>query len=92
MEQVIAQSPAQIEDNLYAREVSGGVFDRAVGRVVVRYVELRQLYLRIHYKRIRCVPEEYQILRRVRNWRGNKEFKKYEERERERKSRIAMMD
>lgn len=67
MEQVIAQSPAQIEDNLYAREVSGGVFDRAIRRVVVGYVELRQLYLRIHHEGIRRVPEEHEVLRRVRN-------------------------
>lgn len=56
VEQVITQSPAQIEDNLYAREVSGRVFDRAVGRVVVRYVELRQLDFRINHKRIGHVP------------------------------------
>lgn len=68
VEQVIAQSPAQIEDNLYAREVSGRVFDRAVGGVVVRYVELRQLDLRINYQGIRRIPKEYQVLGRVRNW------------------------
>lgn len=56
VEQVIAQSPAQIEDNLYAREVSGRVFDRAVGGVVVRYVELRQFDLRINHQGIRRVP------------------------------------
>jgi len=67
VEQVIAQSPAQIEDDLYAREVSSRVFDRAVGRVVVGYVELRQLYLRVHHERNRRVPEEYQVLRRVRD-------------------------
>lgn len=67
VEQVIAESPAQIEDNLYAREVSGRVFNRAVGRVVVRYVELRQLDFRINDEGIRHVPQEYQILSRVRN-------------------------
>lgn len=56
MEQVITQSPAQIEDNLYACEVSGRVFDRAVSRVVVRYVELRQLDFRINHEGIGHVP------------------------------------
>jgi len=68
VEQVIAQSSAQIEDDLYAREVSSRVLDRAVGRVVVGYVELRQLYLRIHHEGIRRVPKKYQVLRRVRDW------------------------
>lgn len=68
VKQMIAEPPAQIKDDLYAREISGRVFDRAVGCVVVRYVELRQLDLRIDHEGIRRIPQEYQILGRVRNW------------------------
>ena len=64
---MIAQAAAEIEDDLYAGEVPGGVLDRAVGRVIVRDVQLRQLDLRIHHQRVRHVPDEHQVLGGVRH-------------------------
>lgn len=59
VEQVIAQSTAQIEHDLDAREVAGRVLDRAVGRVVVRDVQLRKLDLGVHHQRVCHVPDEH---------------------------------
>ena len=65
MKEMIAKSSTQIEDYLYAGEISGRILDCAVGRIVVGDVELRQLDLRIDNQRIRHVPDENEILSRV---------------------------
>lgn len=49
VEEVIAQPTAQIEHDLDAREVAGRVLDRAVGRVIIWYVQLGKLDLRVHH-------------------------------------------
>lgn len=64
---MISESATQIEDYLNAGEVTGRIFDRTIGRVIVGNVQLRQLDLRVHNQRIRYVPDEHQVLRRVRH-------------------------
>lgn len=68
MEKVVAESAAQIEVDGQAREVARRVLDGAVGGVVLGDVQLRQLDLRVHHQRVRHVPQEHQVVRRVRHW------------------------
>lgn len=67
MEQVVAEAPAQIEDDGQTGEVAGGILDSAVGGVIAADVLLRQLDFRVHHQRIGHVPDEDQILHGVRH-------------------------
>lgn len=63
---MVAQPPSQVEHHRQTGEVTGRVLDRTVGGVVVADVQLGQLDFRVHHQRVGHVPDEHQILYRVR--------------------------
>lgn len=65
MEEVVAQSPLQIEDDGQAGEIARGILNRAVGRVVLGDIQLGQFDFRINDQRIRQIPNEHQVVVRV---------------------------
>lgn len=67
VEQVVAKAPLQIEDHRQAREIARRVLDGTVGGVVHRDVQLGQFNFRINDQRIGQVPNEHQVVVRVRH-------------------------
>lgn len=70
MEEVVAQSPLQIEDDSQAGEIARGILNRAVGRVVLGDIQLGQFDFRINDQRIRQIPNEHQVVVRVGDCKG----------------------